>query len=66
MSAGAKSEQCFIEFVLKVSCPEDCAVDCLWQSDVFACRISGSVCLGFGGFRFLWGGGFGLVWFGFK
>lgn len=61
MSTGAKAEQCFIEFVVKASCPEDCAVDCLWQFDVFACRVSGSVCLGFGVlFLFLWFGCF--VW----
>lgn len=76
MSTGAKPEQCFIEFVVKASCPEDSVVDCLWQSDVFACRVSGSVCLGFGVLflflRFgcfvwfwwgggLWGDGFGLI-----
>lgn len=76
MSAGAKPEQCFIEFVVKASCPEDCAVDCLRQCDIFACRVSGSpssikgssferaVCC-FWFFvclrGFLWGGGFGLV-----
>lgn len=27
--------------MVKVSYPEDYAVDCLWQSDVFACRGSG-------------------------
>lgn len=27
--------------MVKVSYPEDYAVGCLWQSDVFACRVSG-------------------------
>lgn len=51
--------------MVKASCPEDCAVDCLWQSDVFACRVSGFICLGvvcfLGGRGGLWIDEFGLV-----